>query len=89
MIRLLGGGHVWRRHSVTVERYVVVLGRTVMLRLRLPHPIDVARLLPRWLRRWSFVDIVGTASSGRYDSTEVPDLPAMEALRRWDGEHTP
>ena len=44
----------------------------------------MARHLPRRLRLWCAVDVMVHATSGKYGSQVVPDLTAMEALRRWE-----
>lgn len=44
----------------------------------------VAYRLPRKLVAWVGIRIVAHATSGKYSSQIVPDLTAMEALKRWD-----
>ena len=44
----------------------------------------VAFLLPRRIAGLAAVRVVAEATTGRYSPTVVPELPAMEALRRWD-----
>jgi hypothetical protein len=39
--------------------------------------------LPKWLVEWATVRLVAHATTGVYSDTVVPDLTAMEALRRW------
>ena len=41
--------------------------------------------LPRRLVYWSAIRVIAHATSGQYSHTVVPELPAMEALKRWDG----
>ena len=43
----------------------------------------VAWKLPRWLVRWASVRMIANATQGEYSSTVVPELGAMEALKRW------
>jgi hypothetical protein len=43
-----------------------------------------ARCLPRWPRRWAFISVVAHATTGVYSNTIVPELGAMEALKRWE-----
>lgn len=38
--------------------------------------------LPMWVKYWAANDLVAKASSGEYGSTNVPDLTAMEVLKR-------
>jgi len=40
--------------------------------------------LPRWLVRWAAVRLIAHATTGQFSSTVVPDLTAMDALKRWD-----
>jgi hypothetical protein len=40
--------------------------------------------LPKWLVEWATVRLVSHATTGVYSGTVVPDLTAMEALRRWN-----
>jgi hypothetical protein len=44
----------------------------------------VAWLLPKRLISWCFVRVVAAATQGKYSDTVVTELPAMEALQRWD-----
>ena len=48
--------------------------------------IWIAGLLPKWLVMRAFVRLTAYATTGRYSSTVVPELTAMEALKRWDEE---
>lgn len=43
-----------------------------------------AHLLPRWLVSAAAIRLIAHATTGRYGSTVVPELTAMEALRRWE-----
>lgn len=46
--------------------------------------IWLAWRLPARLVRWCAVRVVAHATTGPYSGTVVPNLPAMEALRRWE-----
>ena len=39
--------------------------------------------LPRPLVMWCAIRLIANATQGPYSQQIVPDLPAMEALRRW------
>lgn len=43
----------------------------------------VAWHLPRRLVMWCYVRVGAHATTGQYSATVVPDLPMMEALKRW------
>lgn len=43
----------------------------------------IAWKLPKWLVKWAAVRLIAHATTGKYGSTVVPDLSAMEALNRW------
>lgn len=43
-----------------------------------------AHRLPRWLVRWATIRLIAHATVGKYGRTIVPELSAMEALKRWD-----
>ena len=40
--------------------------------------------LPHRLVMWSCVRVVAHATTGQYGNTVVPELTAMDALKRWD-----
>jgi hypothetical protein len=42
-----------------------------------------ASLLPNWLVYWAAIRLIGYATEGKYASTVVPELTALEALKRW------
>jgi hypothetical protein len=44
--------------------------------------LAVARRLPRWLRYWVTIDSIARATTGKYGTTVVPELTAMEVLER-------
>lgn len=44
----------------------------------------IAWRLPKWLVYWCFIRVVAHATTGAYSSQIVPDLTAMDALKRWE-----
>jgi len=44
----------------------------------------VAWRLPRRLVMWAALRVVAYATQGDYSDTVVPDLTAMDALKRWN-----
>ena len=40
--------------------------------------------LPKALVHWTSIRLIVNATTGEYGNTEVPDLTAMDALKRWD-----
>jgi hypothetical protein len=44
----------------------------------------VAWRLPRWLVAKAAIRLVSHATTGKYGNQVVPELTAMEALKRWD-----
>ena len=46
--------------------------------------MNVAFLIPRWLVYWASVRLIAHATTGKYSSTIVPEITAMDALKRWD-----
>jgi len=45
-------------------------------------PLWIAMRLPRWLRYWVTLDSIAKATTGKYGSTVVPELRAMDVLDR-------
>lgn len=41
-------------------------------------------LLPRSIIMWAFIRVVGHATTGKWGNQIVPELKAMDALKRWD-----
>jgi hypothetical protein len=39
---------------------------------------------PKWLAYWCAIRVVAHATQGQYGNTVVPELPAMDALNRWE-----
>lgn len=46
--------------------------------------IKLAWLLPRKLTMWCAIRVITHATTGEYENTIVPELSAMDALKRWD-----
>jgi hypothetical protein len=46
----------------------------------------IAYRLPRWLVYLAAVRLIAHATTGKYGTQIVPDLLAMEALKRWDSK---
>jgi hypothetical protein len=45
--------------------------------------MKLAWAMPRWLAYFCAVRVIASATTGQYSSTVVPDLSAMDALKRW------
>lgn len=43
----------------------------------------IAWKLPHWLVKWAAVRLMAHATTGVYGSTIVPELTAVDALKRW------
>ena len=43
----------------------------------------IAWKIPKWLVYWASIRLVAYATQGNYSNTIVPDLSAMDALKRW------
>jgi hypothetical protein len=39
--------------------------------------------LPRWMIYWSSIRLMANATQGKYSNQIVPELLAMDALKRW------
>lgn len=53
------------------------------------RPLEKLRLkfvwmLPRWLVYWCAIRLIAHATQGKHENTIVPDLTAMDALKRWE-----
>lgn len=46
--------------------------------------VKIALALPRRLVMWSTVRLMAHATTGQFSTQNVPDLSAMDALKRWD-----
>lgn len=44
----------------------------------------IAWKMPRYLVMWCAIRLLSHATTGKYSTTVVPDLLAMDALKRWD-----
>lgn len=44
----------------------------------------IAWALPRKIVMWAYIRVVAHATTGKYGNTIVPELSAMDALKRWD-----
>lgn len=42
--------------------------------------------LPRGVAYWSAIRVMSHATTGRYENQVVPELLAIDALKRWDAE---
>lgn len=45
--------------------------------------IKIAWLMPRWLVYWCSIRLMANATQGGWSNQIVPDLLAMDALKRW------
>lgn len=52
-------------------------------RARTRAAMKIAWRLPRWLVYWASIRLISHATTGRYGTTVVPDLTAVDALSRW------
>ena len=43
----------------------------------------VAWLLPRWLVKWAAIRLMAHATQGYWENQIVPELTALDALKRW------
>lgn len=44
---------------------------------------NAAKLIPKRIKMWAYIDIVAHATTGKYGNTVVPDVTAMEVLKRF------
>jgi hypothetical protein len=42
-------------------------------------------MLPKWLVYWCAIRLIAHATQGPHSNTIVPELTAMDALKRWEG----
>lgn len=59
---------------------------------RIRRPFERLRLwfvwkLPRGLVYWCAIRLIANATTGNHGSQIVPELTAMDALKRWEAEH--
>jgi len=45
--------------------------------------MKLAWMLPRYIVMWASVRMIAHATQGEYGNTIVPELSAMDALKRW------
>ncbi len=48
--------------------------------------MKIAWMLPRRLVKWAAIRLIADATQGKWSDTNVPELTAMDALKRWDSE---
>jgi hypothetical protein len=46
----------------------------------------VAWRLPKGLVKWCAIRVTAAATTGEYSDTVVPELTAMDALKRWEAD---
>lgn len=46
--------------------------------------MKIAWMMPRWLVMWCAVRLMAHATQGKWSKQIVPELKAMDALKRWD-----
>lgn len=44
----------------------------------------IAWAMPNWLVYWCSVRLMANATTGKYTSQVVPELKAIDALKRWE-----
>ena len=47
-------------------------------------PFFVTRCFPRRIVSWCAIRVAANATTGKYSGQVVPDLTAMDAVKRWD-----
>lgn len=47
-------------------------------------PYKVAGIMPRWLVYYCAIRLIANACGRKFPTQIVPDLTAMDALKRWD-----
>lgn len=45
--------------------------------------VAIAWMVPRWLVKWAAIRLMCHATQGQYANQIVPELTAMDALKRW------
>jgi len=50
--------------------------------------MGIVWLLPRWVVYWCSVRLMAHASTGQWGHQVVPELTALEALKRWDRDYS-
>lgn len=49
--------------------------------------IKLAWMLPRRLVMWAAIRLIAHATTGKYGSVTVPEVTAMDALKRWEDDN--
>jgi hypothetical protein len=65
---------LWFERKYLVEKQIDKVLRWIVWRM------------PRRMVMWAYVRVVAHATTGRHGDQIVPELLAMDALRRWDDE---
>jgi hypothetical protein len=65
-------------------RLLIVESRWKLGEWRARAVMGIAFWLPRWLVRAAAIRLFAYATTGRYGATLVPELTAIEALKRWE-----
>lgn len=47
-------------------------------------PYKVAKMMPKWLVYHCALRLIAHATTGQYGNQIVPELSAMDALKRWE-----
>lgn len=47
----------------------------------------IAWMLPRSIVMWAYIRVVLHATNGKWGNTIVPEITAMDALKRWDEDN--
>ena len=58
--------------------------RIKLRQIREKIEMKIVWALPRWLINWASVRMIAYATQGEYGDTIVPELTAMDALKRWE-----
>jgi hypothetical protein len=66
-----------------MNRYLIE-ARYRLRRLREHVTIKAAWLLPRSIAYWAAIRVMAHASQGQWSNQNVPDLTAVDALKRWE-----
>ena len=46
--------------------------------------MKIAFIMPKWLVYFCSIRLVAYGTQGKYSNTIVPDLTAMDAIKRWE-----
>jgi len=78
--------HVYS-HSLAIQCWWVNLGWSFdywRRRAGEKLALTVAWRVPRWLAYWCAVRVIAEATGPKWAGTVVPELTAMDALKRWE-----